>query len=245
MKFKQVLSKMVITCMLVSAALFSADSMQVMAAEAFDASFYATTYPDVVAVYGTAPEALYSHYLEHGQKEGRLPNAAAQGGADADAPSPDQAVVIQDTGIVALKDIPSLSTIRKKCTDEEMQQAYNVALNIVTPLVGKSQEEQLVGVASQLRSIFENGGEYSMSNAHYNDPYGYLVAGTASCAGCTRTTILCLEMLGFTSVEHVHPNQYCHQWARVKMADGAYAICDAFGLYCGLEPAPYVHPYAQ
>lgn len=76
----------------------------------------------------------------------QLPNAKAQPGAEADAPSTDQVVpaVQEDTGIVALKDLPNLSRIKKKCTDEEIQQAYNVALNIVTPLVDKSEEEQLV-----------------------------------------------------------------------------------------------------
>lgn len=30
---------------------------------------------------------------------------------------------------------------------------------------------------------------------------------------------------------------------RVPMEDGSYWICDAFGLYCGLEPELYQHPY--
>lgn len=145
--------------------------------------------------------------------------------------------------VVPLASLPSLASIRKRCTDEEMVQAYNAALEIVTPLLGKSEEDKMVGVTNGLRRILEENLMYSMTEEHYNDPYGYLVKGAASCAGCTRTTIMCLEMLGFTSVEHVNPNQYTHQWARVKMSDGRYAICDAFGLYCGIEPAPYAHPY--
>ena len=43
--------------------------------EDFDPEFYAATYPDVAAVYGTTPEALYRHYLEYGQAEGRARNA--------------------------------------------------------------------------------------------------------------------------------------------------------------------------
>ena len=82
---------------------------------------------------------------------------------------------------------------------------------------------------------------YSTEDAHYNDPYGYLVAGVASCAGCTRTTGLCLNMLGI-SYEHVNENQWSHQWCRVNI-DGTYWICDAYGLYVGPEPEPYVHPY--
>ncbi len=37
----------------------------------FDAAYYAQQYPDVVAVYGTNPDALYSHYVNHGRAEGR------------------------------------------------------------------------------------------------------------------------------------------------------------------------------
>lgn len=37
----------------------------------FDASYYAQQNPDVVAVYGTDSNALYSHYVTHGQSEGR------------------------------------------------------------------------------------------------------------------------------------------------------------------------------
>ncbi len=41
----------------------------------FDASFYADTYPDLKEAIGTDAEALYNHYVQFGQKEGRLPNA--------------------------------------------------------------------------------------------------------------------------------------------------------------------------
>ena len=83
---------------------------------------------------------------------------------------------------------------------------------------------------------------YSMEANHYNDPYGYFVLRTASCAGCARATALCLDILGIP-YEHVNENQYAHQWCRVPMEDGSYWICDAFGLYCGPEPEPYQHLY--
>lgn len=41
----------------------------------FDASYYAATYPDVVAALGTDPAALLQHYNRYGAKEGRYPNA--------------------------------------------------------------------------------------------------------------------------------------------------------------------------
>ena len=46
-----------------------------MAEENFDAEFYAATYPDVVAVFGDSPEALYKHYTDYGKAEGRSCNA--------------------------------------------------------------------------------------------------------------------------------------------------------------------------
>ncbi len=41
--------------------------------EYFDAEYYAKAYPDVRAVCGNARDALYSHYLVFGKKEGRHP----------------------------------------------------------------------------------------------------------------------------------------------------------------------------
>lgn len=50
-----------------------------------------------------------------------------------------------------------------------------------------------------------------------------------------------LNILGIP-YEHVNENQYSHQWCRVQI-DDSYWIRDAFGLYCGEEPAPYEHSY--
>lgn len=41
----------------------------------FDPAFYAATNPDVVAKYGTDPDALLWHYLQRGKREGRPPIA--------------------------------------------------------------------------------------------------------------------------------------------------------------------------
>ena len=142
---------------------------------------------------------------------------------------------------VPMDKLESLTSLKKKCTDAEFQAAYDVALGIVTPLAKKSTEEQLRGIAQELRRRFESGMSYSTDVPHYNDPYGYFVVGVASCAGCTRATGLCLNILGI-SYEHVNENQWGHQWCRVNI-NGTYWICDAYGLYCGPEPAPYTHPY--
>ena len=99
---------------------------------------------------------------------------------------------------------------------------------MVTPLALMSREDQLYGIASALRAVVDDGSmAYSMEANHYNDPYGYFVLRTASCAGCARATALCLDILGIP-YEHVNENQYSHQWCRVPMEDGSYWICDAF-----------------
>lgn len=43
----------------------------------FDAAFYASSYPDVVAVLGKSENVLYNHYKAYGKAEGRLPYAGA------------------------------------------------------------------------------------------------------------------------------------------------------------------------
>jgi len=42
----------------------------------FDAAYYAATYPDVAAVYGTDAEKLFQHYILLGRSELRRPNAS-------------------------------------------------------------------------------------------------------------------------------------------------------------------------
>lgn len=53
-------------------------------AGSFDPVYYAALYPDVAAAVGTSPEALYSHYVNFGQKEGRIPYEGATGGESVD-----------------------------------------------------------------------------------------------------------------------------------------------------------------
>lgn len=143
---------------------------------------------------------------------------------------------------VAISQLQNRTSLKKSCTDAEFQAAYDAALEVVTPLADLSREEQLYGIAVALRYMADSGQvAYTTSTPHYNDPYGYFVAGVSSCAGCTRATGLCLNMLGIP-YEHVNENQWSHQWCRVPMEDGSYWICDAYGLYCGPEPAPYQHP---
>ena len=185
--------------------------------------------------------ALLRHYLDHGIDEGRKPSA--DGIAGDDELSLTEAQFSSLWSPVAINKLAHYKSLKRKCTDEEFAQAYQEALKVVTPLALMSRENQLYGIASALRAVVDDGSmAYSMEANHYNDPYGYFVLRTASCAGCARATALCLDILGIP-YEHVNENQYSHQWCRVPMEDGSYWICDAFGLYCGPEPEPYQHPY--
>ncbi len=209
------------------------------AAMNFNADYYAEMYPDVVAVYGVEYQALLRHYQEYGMKEGRLPYAGAEPGAEvSDIPA---AVSENNTFPVPMNQLANLSSIQKKASNEELAQAYNVALEVVTPYADLSIEEQVFGIASSLYEQFNNDITYSMSAPHYNDPYGYFILHTASCAGSTRATGLCLNILGIP-YEHVNENQYSHQWCRVNV-NGTYWICDPFSPYCGPETAPYEYPF--
>lgn len=219
-------------------------SLPVQAASPFDPAYYAATYPDVVAALGTDSQVLLAHYLTYGMAEGRTPYQGAAPGAAVEgvAAAPAPVIAPATTGVpVPINQLANLNSLKKKQTNAEFNQAYAVAWQTVAPLVDLPKEDQLMGIAIALRYRFDSGMMYSMSTAHYNDPYGYFILGSASCAGCTRATGLCLNILGIP-YEHVNENQYAHQWCRVNI-NGTYWICDAYGLYCGPEPAPYMHPY--
>ncbi|MGM9661593.1 MAG: S-layer homology domain-containing protein [Oscillospiraceae bacterium] len=142
---------------------------------------------------------------------------------------------------VSADKLANRKSLSKNLTEAQLQAAYDAALEIVTPLAKCSTEEQLRGIAAALRRLFDSGMTYSTSAPHYSDAYGYFILKTASCAGCARATGLCLNILGIP-YEHVNEGQWSHQWCRVNV-NGVYWICDAYGLYCGPEPAPYQHPY--
>lgn len=61
----------------------------------FDPIYYAQTYPDVAAALGTDATALYNHYVNFGQKEGRIPYAGAQPGEVVDGIANNAATVAQ------------------------------------------------------------------------------------------------------------------------------------------------------
>ena len=212
------------------------------------------TIPDVsetVSVYGEEIFQLYNagvltgsdKYGTYGPDKNIERSAAAAIIARIADPSLRKTFTLQEKPFtpVPLNKLNNYKSLKKKMTDAQFKQAYDEAVKLVKPYANMSREDQLYGIAYSIRERFENGMSYSMESAHYNDPYGFFIEGSASCAGCTRATGLCLNILGIP-YEHVNENKYLHQWCRVKVGS-SYYICDAYGLYCGQEPAAYKHPY--
>lgn len=143
---------------------------------------------------------------------------------------------------VPIRRLAGLKNLQKSLNQEQFQQAYSLAVRIAAPISGLPREQQLAWVAKSVREAYEsNGGVYSTNKSDkYNTPYGLLVLGRGSCAGSARTTCLVLSILGIPN-EHINPNQWRHQWARVPMGN-EYWICDPFGLYVGPEIEPRRHP---
>ena len=124
--------------------------MEARAAEKFDPAFYAATYADVVQALGTDSKVMYDHYLNYGQKEGRMAYPGAKGGEEVDGIADTVAAVpaqADESGLVPLDQLPHLKSLKKKCTDEEFSAAYDAALGVVTPLVNLSKEDQLYKIA--------------------------------------------------------------------------------------------------
>ncbi|MCI9349233.1 MAG: S-layer homology domain-containing protein [Oscillibacter sp.] len=141
--------------------------------------------------------------------------------------------------LVPMNQLANYSRLRKNTSQKEFTQAYEAARKIVEPLAHLDREAQICGIAAALH-IVQLEGTYSMTEPHYNDPYGLLILHIYSCAGTTRACGLCLNMLGIP-YEHMNENQYAHQWARVNVS-GTYWACDANGGVCMPEKAPYKHP---
>lgn len=158
-----------------------------------------------------------------------------------EAPPETPAVTQSAAALVEASKLSNYSSLKKKVSDEEFAQAYAAAAQISTKYLGKSIEEQLQGIYTELRQMSVGELSYSMDSAHYSDVYGFFISKSASCAGATRAVGLCLNQLGIP-YEHVHEGEYSHQWCRVNV-NGTYWICDAYGMYVGPEPAERQHPY--
>lgn len=72
---KRIAAAVVMMVMIVAGSSMSAEAAK------FNPAFYAAKYADVRTAFGTDVNSLYNHYITYGQKEGRMPDANAEGGA--------------------------------------------------------------------------------------------------------------------------------------------------------------------
>lgn len=135
---------------------------------------------------------------------------------------------INNSPLVALEDLVHYDDFKQSMTDEELEDAYNVALEWVTPLVGLSKQEQIRGVYAKVRfhkGVWVQFEGYDEGESHLDDAYGCIVRCVASPAGINDAVGLCLDMLGLT-YETAHTNDSVWHWCRVDMGKDFYWICD-------------------
>jgi len=248
LKSKSFLKKIIAMCLCIVTLATSytkpvkAEIFYLNGARQFDSEFYSAYYPDLKAKYGNNVPQLLQHYLDYGIFEGRIPSA----------------VYLKNMDLLAIGDIVpkellyNRENLRKKCDKAEFYNAYDQAYQIVYPLRGKTRLEQLNIITYTISNIVNQSVPYSIKSYHYNDPCGVFSCRQkdtngnlihplgASCAGVTRATGLCLNMLAIP-YEHVNYKEWKHEWCRVNI-NGVYYICDPYLGYVGPEPAPYKHP---
>lgn len=184
----------------------------------FDAEYYAQTYPDVVAVYGTDANALYSHYVKHGKAEGR--KAVADG-----------------TKVPVTLAVPPANSPHKYYTGltaEQAAQADAVAQSIAYNVLSGDYQTDVAKVtaAAQIVQQYTQGEIYgSDTTKYYRSPYGVFVAGVYTCAGTTRALGRVLDYMGY-EWQHTNENQNKHQWCILTM-DGQTGYADGMGGYAG------------
>ena len=147
----------------------------------FDAEFYATTYPDVAAVFGTDEAMLYNHYVLCGKAEGRLPfapNAVPAPTAPIDTPTTGAKVMPDGNlfdAVFYAKRYPDVAAVLG--TDELVLYNHYLMCGIfegrlpyeVTSQEAKNQE--IYNKIMALKEIYPQGMEWDMDNT-YIQPKG-------------------------------------------------------------------------
>ena len=138
----------------------------------FDAEFYATTYPDVVAVLGIDEAVLYNHYVLCGSKEGRLPFAP---NAATPSVAPTNGVKVMpdgnkfDAGFYATR-YPDIAAVLG--TDEAVLYNHYVLCGIKEgrlPYAGAEQDlknQTIYNKIMALKEIYPDGMKWDESNTY-------------------------------------------------------------------------------
>lgn len=164
-------------------------------AGSFDPVYYAALYPDVAAAVGTSPEALYSHYVNFGQKEGRIPYEGAAGGASVDVTAdtaadtatvttPVQTTVDIGNGPFWLftdgEEVDKATFLQEK---QRLQQQFDAAGYVHVGWTEQQVQARLLSLKEQYPEGIEVGncssGAAKITNGLYGDPYDIRVGWVA------------------------------------------------------------------
>ena len=164
-------------------------------AGSFDPVYYAALYPDVAAAVGTSPEALYSHYVNFGQKEGRIPYEGAAGGASVDVTADTAAdTATVTTPVQTATDIgngpfwlfPYGEEVSKAAFLQEkqrLQQQFDAAGYVHVGWTEQQVQERLLSLKDQYPEGMKVGncssGAARITNGLYGDPYDLNVGWVA------------------------------------------------------------------
>ena len=164
-------------------------------AGSFDPVYYAALYPDVAAAVGTSPEALYSHYVNFGQKEGRIPYEGAAGGASVDVTAdtaadtatvttPVQATVDIGSGPFWIfpygEEVDKATFLQEK---QRLQQQFDAAGYVHVGWTEQQVQARLLSLKEQYPEGMKVGncssGAARITNGLYGDPYDIRVGWVA------------------------------------------------------------------
>ena len=165
-------------------------------AGSFDPVYYAALYPDVAAVVGTSPEALYSHYVNFGQKEGRIPYAGASRGeavngtvdptvtTDTAVQTPVQTTVDIGNGPFWLfsngEEVDKAAFLQEK---QRLQQQFDAAGYVHVGWTEQQVQARLLSLKEQYPEGMKVGncssGAARITNGLYGDPYDIHVGWVA------------------------------------------------------------------
>ena len=164
-------------------------------ADSFDPLYYAALYPDVAAAVGTSPEALYNHYVNFGQKEGRIPYEGASGGESVDGTADTAAdTVAVTTPVQTTADIgsgpfwlfPYGEEVSKAAFLQEkqrLQQQFDAAGYVHVGWTEQQVQERLLSLKDQYPEGMKVGncssGAARITNGLYGDPYDLNVGWVA------------------------------------------------------------------
>ncbi len=164
-------------------------------AGSFDPVYYAALDPDVAAVVGTSPEALYSHYVMFGQKEGRIPYEGATGGESVDGTAdtaadtatvttPVQTTVDIGNGPFWLftngEEVDKATFLQEK---QRLQQQFDAAGYVHVGWTEQQVQARLLSLKEQYPEGMKVGncssGAARITNGLYGDPYDLNVGWVA------------------------------------------------------------------